>query len=351
MGGRLTVTSQVNCGSIFTFLLPCKVPQKQDGSDDSDGECTMSRCEVKHDINFDELNGSFLFKTCSLSNAFSFCGSPALKSNLVCSDTESASIADNGLSEELRSGSQICSKPNEEAEPEVSQETIKDNKNKAEIFDIKEQEYQVNTGRMDVSICHNSDSTCSPSGSILENNSDQMCKSNMSFQHNRLEKEQNAQITSNGRSECPKTGSQPKILLVEDNKINIIVAKSMLKQLGHKIDVVHNGLEAIYAVQRAHYDLILMDVCMPVMDGLQATKHIRSFEEHGCWDAAVTCPDSLTIPSGTKIHKKRTTIIAMTANAMAESAADCLDMGMDSFVSKPVTSDKLKECLERFFPC
>lgn len=261
MGGRLTVTSQVNFGSTFTFLLPCKVPQKKDGSDDSDGESAMSRCEAKHDVNFDELNGSFLFKTSSLSNGFSFCGSPALNSNLGCSGTESSLVADNGLSEENRSNSQICSKQNEEAEPEVSKEMMKDNKNRAEIFDIKEKVHQVNTGMMDVSICQSSDSsiahkvvysTCSPSGSLSDDDSNQIGKSKISFQPNRLEKEQN------GRSEFPKTASQPKILLVEDNKINIMVAKSMLKQLGHIIDVVHNGLEAIYAVQCSHYDLILM---------------------------------------------------------------------------------------------
>ncbi|KAI0492463.1 hypothetical protein KFK09_026736 [Dendrobium nobile] len=357
MGGRLTVTSQVNCGSTFTFLLPCKVPQKQAGSDDSDGESSMSHCEAKHDINLDVLNGSFLFKTCSLSNGFSLCGSPARKSNLLCSGTVSTSIAGNGLSEESGSDSYRC---NEEAVSEVSQGSIQVNRNKSEILNIKEKEHQVNTDSFDVSIRNNSYSgsadkvaypTCSPLGSIVEDNSYQIYESKIPGQHHTLEKEQNAQITSNGRSDFPKTGSQPKILLVEDNKINIMVAKSMLKQLGHKIDVVHNGLEAIYAVQRAHFDLILMDVCMPVMDGLQATKHIRSFEEHGYWDPSVTCSDSPTMPSGTKKCRKRKTIIAMTANAMAESVADCLHNGMDSFVSKPVTFEKLKECLQQFFPC
>ncbi|XP_020591861.1 probable histidine kinase 1 [Phalaenopsis equestris] len=344
MGGRLTVTSQVNCGSTFTFILPCKLLQKQDGSDDSDGESTMSRCEAKRATDFDELDGSFLFKTCSLSNAFSFCASPAGKSNLRHTATVSASIADNGFFEESGSDSNFCSKPNEEDLPEFSQGTTPDNKNEVEIFNIKE--------NLDSDIAHKVlYATCSLSGSVLEDKSDQICEAEKSCQQCKLEKEENDKITSNGSSKFPSTCSQPMILLVEDNRINIMVAKSMLKQLGHKIDVVHNGLEAIYAVQRTHYDLILMDVCMPVMDGLQATKHIRFFEKHGYWDAAVTCPESPTISIGPKKCEKRTTIIAMTANAMAESAADCLDNGMDSFISKPVTFEKLRGCLQQFFSC
>ncbi|KAE8663716.1 hypothetical protein F3Y22_tig00112921pilonHSYRG00073 [Hibiscus syriacus] len=66
-----------------------------------------------------------------------------------------------------------------------------------------------------------------------------------------------------------------------------MVAQSMLKQLGHTIDVVNNGVEAVCVVQKCSYDLVLMDVCMPVMDGLQETRLIRSFEETGNWDASV----------------------------------------------------------------
>ncbi|KAE8654763.1 hypothetical protein F3Y22_tig00117047pilonHSYRG00141 [Hibiscus syriacus] len=127
----------------------------------------------------------------------------------------------------------------------------------------------------------------------------------------------------------------PNILLVEDSKINVMVAQSMLKQLGHTIDVVNNGVEAVCAVQKRSYDLVLMDVCMPVMDGLQATRLIRSFEETGNWDAAVKVgieQDSSQPDDGKCVVR------------------ECYANGMDSFVSKPVTFQNLKECLEQYLP-
>ncbi|CAL5384508.1 unnamed protein product [Camellia sinensis] len=107
--------------------------------------------------------------------------------------------------------------------------------------------------------------------------------------------------------------SLTQILLVEDNKINVMVTRSMMKQLGHTIDVVNNGVEAIRAVQSCTYDLVLMDVCMPVMDGLQATRLIHSFKETGSWDAAVKVGIEQFVPPNDqkiKSSKKRMPIIA-----------------------------------------
>jgi len=105
-----------------------------------------------------------------------------------------------------------------------------------------------------------------------------------------------------------------RVLLVEDNRVNQMVAKAMLKLDGHVVDIAENGLEAISAVLRKRYDVILMDMQMPQMDGLDATREIR----------ALAKPMS-DIP-----------IVAMTANAMIEDRRRCMEAGMDDFLAKPI---------------
>ena len=103
-----------------------------------------------------------------------------------------------------------------------------------------------------------------------------------------------------------------RILLVEDNSVNQMIAKLILKRLGYQVSIANNGLEAVQAVQNHPYDLILMDVQMPSMDGLTATRMIR------------------------QKFKSNVRIIAMTANAMPEDRQACLDAGMDDYLSKPI---------------
>jgi len=118
-----------------------------------------------------------------------------------------------------------------------------------------------------------------------------------------------------------------RILLVEDNITNQKVILAMLEKLGYRTDAVANGFEAVRAVDMAPYDLILMDVQMPEMDGFTATEAIRKTEE------------------GTGKHIP---IIAMTACAMSGDRERCLDAGMDGYVSKPVTIKSVTDILERF---
>ncbi|MGB0578287.1 MAG: response regulator, partial [Limisphaerales bacterium] len=121
-----------------------------------------------------------------------------------------------------------------------------------------------------------------------------------------------------------------KILLAEDNLTNQKLAILTLKQMGYHADIAENGAEALKAVQREAYDLILMDVQMPEMDGLEATRRIRDYEEEAY---------------GEDGH--RTRILAMTANATVGDKEKCLEVGMDDYISKPVRPDALQRALVR----
>ncbi|MBD3180283.1 MAG: PAS domain S-box protein, partial [Candidatus Latescibacteria bacterium] len=126
------------------------------------------------------------------------------------------------------------------------------------------------------------------------------------------------------------SGRKARILLAEDNIINQKVAIGILKKLGLKADAVANGAEVIRALSDIPYDLVLMDVQMPEMDGLEATRRIRDHRSH------VLDHD---IP-----------VIAMTARAMKGDREKCLDAGMNDYLPKPVEPETLAECLEKWMP-
>jgi PAS domain S-box-containing protein len=109
-----------------------------------------------------------------------------------------------------------------------------------------------------------------------------------------------------------------RILLVEDEPINRLIALNFLEEIGQCVDVAEDGAEALDLLQRNDYDLILMDVQMPNMDGLEATRRIRAMP-----------------------HGGRVPIVAMTANAFAEDRARCLECGMNDFIPKPTPPEAL----------
>ncbi len=119
--------------------------------------------------------------------------------------------------------------------------------------------------------------------------------------------------------------SSLRILLAEDNAVNQKVALRLLERLGYGADVASNGLEALEALERQPYDVVLMDVQMPELDGLDASRRICER-----WP-----PET------------RPRIIAMTANAMAEDREACLAAGMDDYVAKPIRPQELEDALSR----
>ncbi|MCR9296286.1 MAG: response regulator [bacterium] len=129
-----------------------------------------------------------------------------------------------------------------------------------------------------------------------------------------------------GEAKLPELDSL-KILLVEDGKANQMLALGLLERWGHQVKLAENGREAVESWQSEEFDLILMDLQMPEMDGFEATRQIRSLE-HG---------------SGRHIP-----IVAMTAHAMKGDEERCLQAGMDGYVPKPIRQKDLHEALSKF---
>ena len=118
------------------------------------------------------------------------------------------------------------------------------------------------------------------------------------------------------------------VLVVEDNVVNQTVVMGLLRKLGHTAEVVDDGAQALEAVKRSSFALVLMDCEMPVLDGYEATRRIR----------ALGAPYD------------RLPIVALTANAFEEDRKRCLDAGMNDFVTKPISTTRLRTALERWNP-
>ena len=119
--------------------------------------------------------------------------------------------------------------------------------------------------------------------------------------------------------------SSARVLVVEDNPVNALVVRTMLEQLGFLSEHASSGLEALQAVRRQSYDLVLMDMLMPEMDGLEATRQIRA-----------------------TALEQQPYIVAFTANVMAEDRVACTAAGMNAFIGKPVRLSDLERCLAEF---
>jgi len=118
-----------------------------------------------------------------------------------------------------------------------------------------------------------------------------------------------------------------RLLLVEDNAVNRELVRTMLEPFGVDVETANDGVAGVEAMRQGHFDLVLMDVQMPVMDGLTATREIRAME--GARGAA-------------------TPIVAMTANVLPEQIATCLAAGMDDHLGKPINPTKLLETVARW---
>lgn len=119
----------------------------------------------------------------------------------------------------------------------------------------------------------------------------------------------------------------PQILVVDDHSEIRFLIKAQLKKLGRTCDAAEDGLDAFERYKSHHYSLLFMDLAMPRLDGLEATKKIRHYEQEN--------------------HKQRSVIIAVTGQG---ERAECISAGMDDFTEKPVLLDKLRVLLDQWLP-
>lgn len=254
MGGQLTVSSVEHKGSTFTFILPYKVSSVSDSSDDPDELSDMDNQDVPDD---EDLHaGVFLFQPRILGSllssqssgripklspiSYGFNSSQNFDGFLEDSSSPSSNITCKEISSEDDAHSAAMN-TSSEVEVSPSQSLSSTNLNSAEK---NEQILCTSSSRS----CHNPSEISEPSFS------QERCLT-------QAQTDRSTECSSSKSPEVPKAEWKPKILLVEDNKINVIVAKSMMKQLGHSIEVVNNGAEAVREVQCKNYDLILM-VCL-----------------------------------------------------------------------------------------
>ena len=130
-------------------------------------------------------------------------------------------------------------------------------------------------------------------------------------------------------AECLFIAPEAHILLVDDNELNLVVAKELLKPLRMQIDTAENGQQAVKMVRGSQYDLVLMDIMMPVMDGIEAAKAIRALPED---------------------KYQKLPIIALTANAMVDARKEFLNAGMNGFVAKPIDFTRICNQLKLWLP-
>jgi CheY-like chemotaxis protein len=130
------------------------------------------------------------------------------------------------------------------------------------------------------------------------------------------------------RHSIRESGRKLRILLAEDNPVNQKLATKLLEKMGHTVIVAEDGSKALEVLKQDTFDLVMMDVQMPVMDGFETTQIIRNQEER----------------TGRHIP-----IVAMTAHAMKGDRERCLESGMDGYVSKPINLQELHETIDALF--
>ena len=153
-------------------------------------------------------------------------------------------------------------------------------------------------------------------------------------------------VKTTGSDAIPQSIAPLHLLLVEDNLINSELALMTLEKDGHRVTTAENGLEALKSLADHHFDAILMDVQMPVMDGLTCSRMIRSLERNDAPE--IELPAELQTRLEKSLSGRSTPIVAMTAHAMSGDRERCLQAGMDCYLTKPFEPEKVTAALNQF---
>lgn len=267
MGGRLTVSSQEHHGSTFTFILPYKVSDTCDHSDDSDELTDMSNIDTASDCS---TEGFFQFQPRTLSSLFTSNGTcrtlKLLPNNIVYSPklnafpNNSYSFPSNNTSSEETVSFGDSWSAVDAAETSSEPETSLSHRANAD-----DSVNFVNGAKQSLGDTNNQIHNYSVDPShVVHTSKDIYTAANTTEPQTTCQGKEKSDTSSHcnttSTSEMTNSTLKPKILLVEDNKINVMVTRSMMKQIGYSIDVVNNGVEAVRAVQRHNYGLVLMVV-------------------------------------------------------------------------------------------
>lgn len=251
MGGHLTVSSVEHHGSTFTFVLPYKVSSISDSSDDPDELSDMDPRGILGDGNDDDLHtGVFVFQPRTLGSLFSPQNSGRIKKLTPSGYGFKASRKCNGLLEDISSPTSSIT-----VEKAINAAEESEDSAAGPVQTSFRQEGSSDANECPIVVPTSSSSSSNgPETSASASAAPQTCQRQAN-----LDGSSTSDCSTSNSLEIPKVETKnPKILLVEDNKINVMVTKSMMKQLGHNIEVVSNGADAVRTIQQGSYDLVLM---------------------------------------------------------------------------------------------
>lgn len=259
MGGHMTVSSKEHCGSTFTFVLPYRVSVVSDDESDDPDELPDTTSHHDTSANDDHTAGYFQFQPRTLSSSMLSLSGSTRNPDLLQSNYGYSMLSDKSpVPENINVFSPIPSTPNEFENEQTSPESSSRHSGDNAAAETSGRNDQFVGNERDIGEAQRSSNSMEVGPSASGGQGVEKLHENQEAYQTLQTCDRSLQSTASSDPEVSRAEEKPKILLVEDNKINVMVTTSMMKQLGHSIEVVNNGIEAVRAVQNRTYDLVLM---------------------------------------------------------------------------------------------